>query len=354
MRKDYFPQRITKFLQDRLESLENEYGKNSEEYNALYLQYYYQDFEDKATLESNQKHYEAGIVSQNCKNIERLYQRHCCIELNFNCLANCRFCLRSNYDKFTLSEAQMDSNADYVNSIGAEEVLITGGDPFLTARKLSIFANKIIDKAPKLRIMRIATRVFTQDPSFINGDITGILSKLNERVRIEIATQINSHVEIEDQLVIDAFGKVSALGIPIYSQNVFLKGVNDSCDKLIKLYHQMRMLGIEAHYLFHSVPLKGTHHLRPTVRKMISCYEDLVNSGHITGRSKPLLALMTEIGKITITPYNYIDNGNGLITLKSNYRYKDRISFNPDWQLPESSWINEDGFLCINYIDGED
>jgi hypothetical protein len=63
---------------------------------------------------------------------------------------------------------------------------------------------------------------------------------------------------------------------------------------------------------------------------------------------------MTEIGKITITPYNYYNDNSGVIKLRSNYKYSDRIAYNPDWQVPESAWINEDGYLCINYIDGED
>jgi lysine 2,3-aminomutase len=354
MRKEYFPQRITNYLQDRLELLEKKFGKDSNEYNALAIQYIYNSTEDKNSVESSQKHYEAGIMSQECINVERLYKRHCCIEINFNCLANCRYCLRSNYEKFTLSDTQMDFNADYVNSIQAEEVLITGGDPFLTLKKLSIFTDKILEKAPSLKVIRIATRVFTQEPKAITSNIVGLLSKLNERIRVEVATQINSYIELEDDPVIDAFGKITKIGIPVYSQNVFLKGVNDTPEKLIRLYHQMRMLGIEAHYLFHSVPMIGTHHLRPTVKKMVECYEGLVNSGQVTGRSKPLLALMTEIGKITITPYNYYNDNSGVIKLRSNYKYSDRIAYNPDWQVPESAWINEDGYLCINYIDGED
>lgn len=354
MRKEIFPQRITNYLQRRLDSLELKYGKESDEYKALALQYVYNDFEDNISSESNQKHYEAGIISADCKNVERLYKRHCCIELNFNCLANCRYCLRSNYDKFSLTDNQMDANAEYVSSIEAEEVLITGGDPFLTLRKLSVFADKIIDNAPSIKIIRIASRVFTQDPSLISDDVVRLLTKLNERVRVEVATQINSHVELDDDAVKEAFGKITSKGIPVYSQNVFLRGINDSPAKLIKLYHEMRITGIEAHYLFHSIPMKGTHHLRPSVKKMIECYEGLVNSGKITGRCKPTLALMTEIGKIILTPNNYSENHNGNISLRSNYKYQDRINYNPDWKLPDSAWINEEGFLCVNYVDGED
>ena len=300
-----FPQRMTKFLQRRLEELKMQYGEDSPEYRSLALQYIYDAREDNPTVEHNAKHYEAGVQVNGGKNVERLYQHHCCIEVAFNCLSNCRYCLRSNYEHFTLTEEQMDANVAYLRSIGAEEVLLSGGDPLLNLKRLRMFTDKIVDGVPTMRIIRIATRVFTQDPAVLSEDVVTFLAKLKERIRVEVATQINSAVELQCPEVREAFEKVLAIGVPVYSQNVFLKGVNDTPEQLIDLYHEMRMLGIEAHYLFHCIPMRGIHHLRPSVDRMISCYEALVNAGHITGRCKPILAIMSQIGKITLTPNNY-------------------------------------------------
>lgn len=171
---------------------------------------------------------------------------------------------------------------------------------------------------------------------------------------LEVSTQINSAVELDSPEVQYAFKRVRDLGIPVYSQNVFLKGVNDTPEQLIALYHAMRMNGIEAHYLFHCIPMRGIHHMRPSVDRMIYCYEQLVNAGHITGRCKPILAIMSQIGKITLTPYNYKKLDNGYVQLRSSYKYEDRIAYNPDWKLPDDAFVNEEGYLCINYLDGED
>ncbi len=349
-----FPQRMTKFLQYRLVEVKAQYGENSPEYRSLALQYIYDAQEDNPTVEHNAKHYEAGVQVDGGKNVERLYEHHCCIEMAFNCLSNCRYCLRSNYDRFTLTEEQMEANAAYLRSIDAEEVLLTGGDPLLNLRRLRIFTDKIVDTVPTIRIIRIATRVFTQDPAVLSDDTITFLKKLKERVRVEVATQINSAVELQCQEVLQAFEKVLALGIPVYSQNVFLKGVNDTPEQLIALYHEMRMIGIEAHYLFHCIPMRGIHHLRPSVDRMILCYEALVNSGHITGRCKPVLAIMSQIGKITLTPNNYRKLDNGYVQLRSSYKYEDRIAYNPNWKVPEDAFVDEDGYLWINYLDGED
>lgn len=349
-----FPQRMTKFLQRRLEELKTQYGEDSPEYRSLALQYIYDAHEDNPTVEHNAKHYEAGVQVEGGKNVERLYEHHCCIEMAFNCLSNCRYCLRSNYDRFTLTEEQMDANAAYLRSIEAEEVLLTGGDPLLNLRRLRIFTDKIVDTVPTIRIIRIATRVFTQDPAVISDDTITFLKKLKERVRVEVATQINSAVELHCPEVRQAFEKVLALGIPVYSQNVFLKGINDTPQQLIDLYHEMRLIGIEAHYLFHCIPMRGIHHLRPSVDRMIMCYEALVNAGHITGRCKPILAIMSQIGKITLTPFNYRKLDNGFVQLRSCYMYEDRVAYNPNWKVPEDAFVDNDGYLWINYLDGED
>ena len=354
IRKTDFPQRMTKFLYRRLEELREKYGESSAEYQSLAKQYIYEAAEDQYTEEHNDKHYEANVCVEGGKNVERLYQRHCCIELAFNCLSNCRYCLRSNYDRFTLTEEQMNANVAYLQSIDAEEVLLTGGDPFLNLKRLRIFTDKIVEQVPSMKVIRIATRVFTQDPALISDDLITFLHKLNERIRVEVATQINSAVELECEEVQQAFLKVRNLGIPVYSQNVFLKGVNDTPEQLIRLYHAMRMTGIEAHYLFHCIPMRGIHHLRPSVDCMIRCYEELVNAGHITGRCKPILAIMSQIGKITLTPYNYKKLGNGFVQLRSSYKYEDRLAYNPNWQLPEHAFVNKEGYLCLDYLDGED
>lgn len=353
-RKIDFPQRLTKFLIRRLDELREQYGESSVEYQALAKQYIYTDAEDQYTEEHNAKHYEANVYVEGGKNVERLYQRHCCIELAFNCLSNCRYCLRSNYDRFTLTEEQMNANVAYLQSIAAEEVLLTGGDPFLNLKRLRIFTDKIVEQVPSMHIIRIATRVFTQDPALISADLLTFLQKLNDRIRVEVATQINSAVELDCDEVQQAIQKVRNLGIPIYSQNVFLKGVNDTPEQLIDLYHAMRMAGIEAHYLFHCIPMRGIHHLRPSVDCMIRCYEALVNAGHITGRCKPILAIMSQIGKITLTPNNYKKLDNGYVQLRSNYKYVERMTYNPDWIIPEEAFVDNEGYLCINYLDGED
>ena len=355
-RETEFRQVISKHLRDKLDCLKVAYGENSKEYLSIYNQYVYNELEDAPTLEVNSKHYEAGCSQGLVKNLERLYQRHGCVEIAWNCASNCRYCLRSNYDEHEkLTGENLKAIAEYCRDNNFEEILITGGDPFCNPMNLAILLGYLYDIAPNVQIYRIATRMITQSPDYISERVYSILRRYSKVKRIEIATQINSAQEFDSEVDV-VIKKIQSMGITIYAQNVFLKGVNDTPEQLIDLYHNMRLRGIEAHYLFHAVPMKGTHHLRPSVAKMIDCYEALVNSGHITGRSKPIMALMTQIGKITLTPNNLInyDKENHIVNLRSNYKYEDRMKYNPLWQIPELAYVDADGYLCIGYLDGED
>jgi len=355
-RREEFRQVISKHLKDKLSFLEETYGKDSEEYLSIYNQYVYREEEDIVTDEVNNRHYEADCEGDSIKNLERLYRRHGCVEIAWGCASNCRYCLRSNYeDHYRLTDDNLIAIAEYCRDEGFEEILITGGDPFTNIKALSKFLGYLYDIAPNVQIYRIATRMITQSPKTISEKIYSVLSRYSKVKRVEVATQINSHLEFDED-VDNVIKRLQSIGITIYSQNVFLKGVNDTPKQLIELYHSMRMRGIEAHYLFHAVPMKGTHHLRPSVSKMIDCYESLVNSGHVTGRSKPILALMTQIGKITLTPNNVLgyDEENRTVELRSNYKYSDRMKYNPSWKLPDMAYVDEDGYLCIKYLDGKD
>lgn len=355
-RSDEFRQLISKHLQDKLEYLKSTYGGDSPEYLSIYNQYVYNEAEDAAESEVNSKHYEASCSEGAVKNLERLYQRHGCVEISWTCCSHCRYCLRSNYDnQEKLEDENLRAIAEYCRDNNFEELLITGGDPFCNPKALSALLGYLYEVAPNVKIYRIATRMITQAPNSIPEKVYAILNRYSKIRRVEIVTQINSAMEFDDE-VDKVIKKIQSMGILIYSQNVFLKGVNDTPEQLIELYHDMRVRGIEAHYLFHAVPMKGTHHLRPSVSRMLECYEGLVNSGHVTGRSKPVLAIMSQIGKITLTPTNVIsiNKEEHTIRLRSNYKYDERIKYNPSWELPEMAYIDNNGYLCIDYLDGED
>lgn len=359
---DLFSEKISPFLLGKMDQIKNEKGEHSEEYRALALQYKISDEEYEQTTENNKRHWEADLVigesqEQIIRGLERLYDRSLVIEPTMICAAHCRYCLRANYNIFTLEEHELKEIAKYCGRTAepyeAHEVLVTGGDPLIVPKRLSYLVEVLVDYAPNIKIVRIGTRLPQHAPERINNNVYEIFMKFKGRIRFEIATQINHVVELFPE-TIEKFKNLQALGVKVYSQNVILKHVNDNIPALVTLYNKLRELDFEPHYLFHCVPMKGMHHFRTSVKKATNLAKGLTNSGKISGRVKPMVALMTDIGKITLYDGVILNRNDRKVLLQSAYKYDDRMRINPCWKLPETAEVDENGCLRVWYLDGED
>lgn len=336
-------------------------GEDCRDYRALFLQYRRLDQEDAVTEELNRRHWEADLQVEGrnlgTRGMERLYRSCIVIEPTMVCAAHCRYCLRSSYEMFTLSEEELRAIARYCGSPEVREelseVLITGGDPLVVPRRLGYLIDCLVELAPNIRVVRIGSRLAQHDPQRVDGAVFEILKRYRDMVRFEMGVQVNHAVELFPE-VVDKLRYLQSLGVRMYAQNVLLKGVNDTVGDLVQLYRRLRELNIEAHYLFHAVPMRGTHHLRTSVLRGIELIEELVNSGLISGRAKPMYALMTDIGKVTLYEGVILERKDGRLLLQSSYRYQDRIAWNPGWKLPATAEVDDRGLLRVSYLDGAD
>lgn len=355
-----FKEKISPFLKKKLDDIASRYGTDSSQYKGLAIQYVLDERELADCGEENLKHYEAGVdaVTEHghLPGLERLYKKTLVIEPTLICSAHCRYCLRQNYGKHTLTEEQLESVAKYCgspeNREHLNEVLITGGDPMLIPKRMNFLLDALTQHAPNIRIIRIGTRLMTQNPDLFD-DAAFSIFKERPNFRFEIATQINHPVEFFPETK-ELFKKLNDLGCRIYCQNVLLKGVNDNLETLVELYDTMRQHALEAHYLFHCVPMRGTHHLRTTVRKGLELVRGLSSGGRMSGRAKPMFAAMTDIGKIVFYEGTILEQKSGRLLLQSAYRHEDRLVWNPSWSLPDHTEVDPNGFLRVWYLDGEE
>ncbi|MBN2563171.1 MAG: radical SAM protein [Phycisphaerae bacterium] len=364
MSKLVFRELTTAFLREKLAELESRFGRDSEQYLALARQYVRTPEEDVPTEEANLRHYEADIATTesgphthpHLPGVERLYRRTLVIEPTLACAAHCRFCIRANYPRHNLSEPELREIARYCGSEGVRdevtEVLVTGGDPLLVPHRVEYLMRALIEFAPNIRIARIATRIPVQDPAFITEDVLRLFED-KPSLRLELATQINHRVELFPE-VVDVFRQITDRNVTVYAQNVLLRGVNDDLDALVGLYDAMRQIGIEAHYLFHCVPLMGMGHLRTSLQRSIDLAKALTCSGNISGRAKPMLAAMTDIGKIVLYDGVVLERDGRYILLQSDYSLEDRRRWNPGWQIPETAEVDRRGRLRVWYLDGDE
>jgi len=356
-----FPEQITPFLKEKLKKLRKRLGEKHPHYLALARQYIKSKLEEDISPETNLYHWKAGLISNDSKSIkgiERLYRRTLVINLTKNCPAHCRYCLRQNYEPYTLSDNEIIEVSRYCGNKKLKkelnEVLITGGDPLIVPQKLNFLIESLIRYAPNISIIRVASRLPQQEPKMITKEILDIF-KNKSKVRFEIATQINHPIELFPE-VKECLIKLLKVVPKIYSQNVLLKGVNDNEKTLIELYDNLRSLGIEPYYLFHPAPIVGTHHFRPSVEKALKLIRGITNSGLFSGRAKPMLTLMTDIGKVTLYEGTIIryDRKTKRILIRSSYKINERLKWNPCYKLPASAKVDKDGYLQVWYLDGKD
>ncbi|MBU7008489.1 radical SAM protein [Phosphitispora fastidiosa] len=356
-KKAAFKQKVSEYLKHLLARIRSEYGEKSPEYDAIYNQYFYSPLEDMVEQEHNLKHYEAALTSKGGlpRGLERLYKRQLVIDLTMVCAAHCRYCLRSNYDPVRIKRSDIAGIVAYIASDEyLKELLVTGGDPLMVPHLLMQLISEVVQKAPNIQIIRIGTRLPVQSPDKFDEELFNFFKSYQESVSFECAIQINHAIELQEQprKIIEDLQKS---GVRIYSQNVLLKNVNDKITALVELYDHLRYLGVEAHYLFHPVPLIGTHHFRPSIAKALSLIKELTSSGRISGRIKPMLSLMTDVGKVTLYEGTLgAKDEQGYLDIQTNYQIEDRLRWNPDYLLPDSARVDEWGHIIVKYLDGSD
>lgn len=352
---------ISPFLKEKLKKLKKDKGEFSKEYTGLANQYSFKPEENKFDYKTERRrHYEADLQhdgsGKGLTGVERLYRRAVVLELTTSCVARCRWCLRANYNPFTLNKENVVLAAkhfgDKSNRDDLNEILITGGDPFIVADLLNFTIDSIEKYAPNIKIIRIGSRLAVQEPKMIYADKLRKALRKREGLAIEVGTQINHPIELFPESK-KAYLYLQEKGVRIYNQQVLLKGVNDDLDTLVELYSMMREIGIEPHYMFHCVPMRGMSHHRTTIEKGLELIKGLTASGRISGRSKPKYTAMTDIGKITFYEGVIVEKRGDMVLLQSNYKKEERLRWNPTWQMPDSAEEDEQGFLRVWYRDAQ-
>ena len=148
------------------------------------------------------------------------------------CAVYCRFCFRREMvgpGKATaLSEAAYRAALDYIREHSEIwEVILTGGDPLmLSPRRLAeIMAD--LAAIDHVKIVRIHTRVPVAAPARIDGDMVSALRV--EGATTWVAVHANHPRELAGEAR-TACARLTDAGIPLVSQSVLLRGVNDDAE----------------------------------------------------------------------------------------------------------------------------
>ena len=139
----------------------------------------------------------------------------------------------------------------------------------------------------------------------------------------------------------ESYGRLADAGIPLGSQTVLLKGINDTVETMTQLMHGLLMRRVRPYYLYQCDPITGSAHFRTSVAKGIEIIQGL--RGHTTGYAVPSFVIDAHGGggKIPLLP-DYLMGRDGDDLLIRNfegnvYRYPD-----PDGSLGADKCATKD------------
>lgn len=219
------------------------------------------------------------------------------LKITHVCAAYCRFCFRREMigpQAEGLTAEDLDRALSYIHQHkGLREVILTGGDPFLLSpRRLRSLLTEL-DRIPHIQTVRFHTRLPVHDPERISDDFVHVLAA-DWRTVPWVAVHVNHPDEFAPE-VRSALARMAKAGIPLVSQTVLLKGVNDDVTVLEALFRACLRNRVKPYYLHHPDLAKGTSHFRLSIEEGRALMRELRD--RLTGLALPHYILDRPGGK---------------------------------------------------------
>jgi lysine 2,3-aminomutase len=230
-----------------------------------------------------------------------------------------------------LADADLDAALDYIRKHPEIwEVILTGGDPFvLSPRRIADITERLTGIA-HVKILRWHTRVPVVAPERVTADLVAALK--SERQTVYVALHANHPREFTPRAR-DAISLLADAGIPLVSQTVLLRGVNDDVDTLEALMRAFVEARVKPYYLHHGDLAPGTAHFRTTIAEGQTLMREL--RGRLSGIALPsyVLDIPGGHGKVPIGPAYLTHEGQDRFTVcdpaGASHIYEDCCSLLP-------------------------
>lgn len=249
------------------------------------------------------------------KGIVHRYPDRVLLKLTHTCPVYCRFCFRRETvgpgGAPPLGGTALDEAVAYI----AErpqiwEVILTGGDPLvLSPRRLGEVTRRL-EKIPHVQVLRWHTRVPVVSPDLVDADLVAAIRSARKAVYVALHA---NHPREFTEAARAACARLVDAGIPMLSQTVLLKGVNDDAETMAQLMRTFVALRIKPYYLHHADRAPGTAHLRTTIAEGQALMRAL--RGQVSGLAQPtyVLDIPGGHGKVPIGP-TYLADDEGAVS----------------------------------------
>ncbi|GAB4336579.1 MAG: lysine 2,3-aminomutase [Desulfobulbaceae bacterium] len=218
------------------------------------------------------------------------------------CSTYCRYCTRSRvvgHGALTASQNRLEQALQYIAANPViRDVLLSGGDPLLLNDNRLEWILARLRLIPHVEIIRIGTKV----PAVLPQRITPQLVRMLRRYH---PLWMSLHFMHPDECTAEttrACAMLADAGIPLGSQTVLLKGINDSVPTMKALMHGLMKMRVRPYYIYQCDPITGSAHFRTPVRRGLEIIEGL--RGHTSGYAVPTYVIDAPGGggKIPLLP----------------------------------------------------
>ena len=223
------------------------------------------------------------------KGVVHRYPDRCLLLPMTVCPVYCRFCFRREkvgQGQNGLSRRELSAALDYIRETKEIwEVILTGGDPLFMSSKLLGDIVSQLAAIDHVEVLRIHTRVPVVDPSRIND---ALISALKVEKPVYVVLHSNHPKELTPA-ALQACKKLADHGLPMLSQTVLLKGINDDVETLGALMRAFVRNRIKPYYLHQGDFAKGTGHFRTSIQEGQELLRQL--RGRYSGLCQPTYVL---------------------------------------------------------------
>ena len=218
----------------------------------------------------------------------RRYETRVLIELTMKCPVDCEFCFRKwkkEESRETLTRKEADKIVEYIKQHQEiTEVIFSGGEPLMAIDLLEYLFKKL-KVLGQIKIFRIHSRAVVTAPLLVSEKFLKILRQKYKQI-IYLSIHINSDKELNSKVKL-AIGKIRKTGVILYSQSVFLKGINDSVEVLEKLFSNLIEIGVRPYNIYQCNKIEGIEHFIVPLKKEIEIMTELRKK--ISGLACPTL-----------------------------------------------------------------
>jgi len=237
------------------------------------------------------------------------------------CAVYCRYCTRRRLvgtSERSITQGNFEEVLKYLKTHRkVRDVLLSGGDPLLLENERLEELLSRLRAIPHIEILRIGTRVPVTLPQRITP---GLLRMLKKYHPLMMSIHFSHPKEITDA-VRKACNDLADSGIPLGSQTVLLKGINDKPQIMKRLMHELLKIRVRPYYIYQCDLAMGTEHFRTSIATGIQIIEKL--RGHTTGYAVPTFVVDAPGGggKIPVEPDYVVSREKGKMVLR-NYEGK--------------------------------